>query len=229
MKKNEETNIEVRKTDMNDIAHSLFLGNHASCCTAIGDGCNSWSAPYYIINKCISSIEIVDGKQSIGNTMCYIAKVDGILTGYDVKRLRSGIVIDGYPCFLKFLFCIQVVQVILKRTEPQPGSVIDGFNGGFKFPAFGFFALVAVAAPGSRQTVICVPVNIYDVRNIRSDCQNGFRRVKQIDGHPNNLQLLLEPCGQHFHKRNVMQFDRLIPVPHAVQVGNRAFNADSWR
>lgn len=76
MKKNEETNIEVRKTDMNDIAHSLFLGNHASCCTAIGDGCNSWSAPYYIINKCISSIEIVDGKQSIGNTMCYIAKVD---------------------------------------------------------------------------------------------------------------------------------------------------------
>lgn len=26
----------------------------------------------------------------------YIAKVDGILTGYDVKRLKSGIVIDGY-------------------------------------------------------------------------------------------------------------------------------------
>ena len=26
----------------------------------------------------------------------YIAKVDGILTGYDVKRLREGVVIDGY-------------------------------------------------------------------------------------------------------------------------------------
>ena len=26
----------------------------------------------------------------------YIAKIDGILSGYDVKRLRSGIVIDGY-------------------------------------------------------------------------------------------------------------------------------------
>lgn len=26
----------------------------------------------------------------------YIAKVEGILTGYDVKRLKSGIVIDGY-------------------------------------------------------------------------------------------------------------------------------------
>lgn len=26
----------------------------------------------------------------------YIAKVDGVLTGYDVKRMRSGLVIDGY-------------------------------------------------------------------------------------------------------------------------------------
>ena len=26
----------------------------------------------------------------------YIAKVDGIITGYDVKKLRSGVVIDGY-------------------------------------------------------------------------------------------------------------------------------------
>jgi len=26
----------------------------------------------------------------------YIAKVDGILTGYDVKKMRSGLVIDGY-------------------------------------------------------------------------------------------------------------------------------------
>ena len=26
----------------------------------------------------------------------YIAKIDGILTGYDVKRMRSGLVIDGY-------------------------------------------------------------------------------------------------------------------------------------
>ena len=34
----------------------------------------------------------------------YIAKVDGILTGYDVKRMRSGLEIDGYKtrrCFVK--------------------------------------------------------------------------------------------------------------------------------
>lgn len=39
-------------------------------------GINSWSAPAYIMNKCISSIEIKDGSKFVGNTMCYIAKVD---------------------------------------------------------------------------------------------------------------------------------------------------------
>lgn len=33
---------------------------------------------------------------SSGIDKVYIAKVQGILTGYDIKRLRSGIVIDGY-------------------------------------------------------------------------------------------------------------------------------------
>lgn len=76
--KNAETvRLEVRKTDMNNISHALFLGNHASCCTAVGTGCNEWSAPAYILNKCISSIEVADGNNFVGNTMCYIAKVDG--------------------------------------------------------------------------------------------------------------------------------------------------------
>lgn len=79
MNSNETTSIEVHKTDMNDIVHSLFLGNHACCCTAIGNGCNSWSAPLYVMNKCISSIEVMDGKNFVGNTMCYIAHVDGEL------------------------------------------------------------------------------------------------------------------------------------------------------
>lgn len=76
LKQDETAEIEVQKTDMNDISHSLFLGNDASCCTAIGTGINSWSAPAYITNKCISSIEIKDGSKFVGNTMCYIAKVD---------------------------------------------------------------------------------------------------------------------------------------------------------
>ncbi len=75
---NRDTNIKIRKTDMNDIKHSLFLGNHASCCTAVGSGRNEFSAPTYIMTKAISAIEIIDSKDVIGNSMCYIAEVDGI-------------------------------------------------------------------------------------------------------------------------------------------------------
>jgi len=72
------TNLEIRQTDMTDISHSLFLGNHGACCTAVGaNGGNQFSAPTYIKNRLISAIEIVDGKNFIGNTMCYIAEVDG--------------------------------------------------------------------------------------------------------------------------------------------------------
>lgn len=68
--------IVVSKVDMNDIMHSLFLGNHAGCCTAIGSRSNDWSAPNYVKNKFISAIEVKDGDKPVGNTMCYFALVD---------------------------------------------------------------------------------------------------------------------------------------------------------
>ena len=68
-------NIEIRKADMNNIAHSLFLGNQAACCIAVGSY-NSPSAVNYAKNKMASAIEILDGNTAVGNTMCFIAKVD---------------------------------------------------------------------------------------------------------------------------------------------------------
>lgn len=78
LRNDSESNIEVHKTDMNNISHSLFLGNQAHCCTAVGGGCNEQSAPTYIMNKMVSAIEVMDGKDFVGNSMCYIAKVDGV-------------------------------------------------------------------------------------------------------------------------------------------------------
>lgn len=77
LKMDEIVELEIRKTDMNNIQHALFLGNHGSCCTAVGTGGNQFSAPTYIKNKMTSAIEVVDGKDFVGNTMCYIAEVDG--------------------------------------------------------------------------------------------------------------------------------------------------------
>ena len=80
LKDNELATLEVHKTDMNNISHSLFLGNHAGCCTAVGSSIgNDYAAPRYIMDKCISAIEVIDGKEFVGNTMCYFAEVDGKL------------------------------------------------------------------------------------------------------------------------------------------------------
>ena len=80
LKDNEVATLEVHKTDMNNIAHSLFLGNHAGCCTAVGSSIgNDYAAPRYIMDKCISAIEVMDGNEFVGNTMCYFAEVDGKL------------------------------------------------------------------------------------------------------------------------------------------------------
>lgn len=76
VKNSDESDIQIQKVDMNDIVHALFLGNDASCCTAIGSF-NDWTAPNYIKNKMVQAIELKDGENSIGNTMMYVAKIDG--------------------------------------------------------------------------------------------------------------------------------------------------------
>lgn len=68
--------ITIKKIDMNNIEKALFLGDDAACCTSV-KGCNAWSAPNYIMTKAIQAIEVKDEKNSVGNTMCYLAKVDG--------------------------------------------------------------------------------------------------------------------------------------------------------
>ena len=94
MKADRVASLEIRKTDMNDIEHSLFLGNHGACCTAVGTGCNDFSAPTYVMNKMMSAIEVVDNGNFVGNTMCYIAKVDGkpalILDNIELKADYHG-------------------------------------------------------------------------------------------------------------------------------------------
>ena len=77
IKDGETAEIEVRKTDMYDIKKALGLGNDGQCCTALGSNFNEWSAPTYIMNKCIGAIELTDRGSFVGNTMIYLAYVDG--------------------------------------------------------------------------------------------------------------------------------------------------------
>ena len=61
---------------MYDIKKALGLGNDAQCCTAL-NRFNDWTAPNYIKYKCIGAIELTDNGNFVGNTMMFIAMVDG--------------------------------------------------------------------------------------------------------------------------------------------------------
>ena len=60
---------------MADIKYSLCLGNHSHCCTGLGSQSNEYSAPLYILNRCISAIEVLADGEPVGNTMIYLADI----------------------------------------------------------------------------------------------------------------------------------------------------------
>lgn len=80
----------VQQVDMNNVSHSLFLGNDASCCAAIGTGMKQAIAPNYIKNKMISGMEVLVNDKPVGNTMCYIAEVENkpalVLDNIELKK-----------------------------------------------------------------------------------------------------------------------------------------------
>lgn len=76
----------IRKIDMDDVGNSLFLGNQVHCCTSIGEGVRARMAPNYVMNKFIQAFELVVNNESVGNTMCYIAKFKNS-EGYDKYAL----------------------------------------------------------------------------------------------------------------------------------------------
>lgn len=66
----------IRKVNMNNLKHSLFLGNQACCCTAVGTGSRASSAASYPMNQFVQAIELLVDDTVIGNTMCYLASVE---------------------------------------------------------------------------------------------------------------------------------------------------------
>lgn len=99
-------NIEIRKADMNNLAHSLFLGNHSACCTAIGS-LNSPMAISYIKNKMAAAIEILDGKTAVGNTMCFIALIDG----------KPALYLDNIEILPKYQYNDEIRDAIFKYAH----------------------------------------------------------------------------------------------------------------
>ena len=107
LKESEVVDIKVQKVNMSDLKYSLCLGNHAHCCTALGSQANEWAAITYIINKCISAIEVLANGESVGNTMMYLADVNGELS----------LVLDDIELQTKFQNNNKIRDMIIKYAK----------------------------------------------------------------------------------------------------------------
>ncbi len=109
----EPLQITVQKVDMNNVEHALFLENHSGCCTAVGSGCNQWTAPNYIICKMISAIEVLDGKEPIGNTMCYIAEIDG----------KPSLILDNIELQAKYQYNDEIRDMFIEYAKKMTAEI----------------------------------------------------------------------------------------------------------
>lgn len=109
----ETVNLEVLKADMNNIEHSLFLGNYASCCTAVGSGCNQWAAPAYTFCKLASAIEVKVNNEYVGNTMCYIGNIDG----------KPALILDNIELQHKYQYNDEIRDTIFAYARKLAGEL----------------------------------------------------------------------------------------------------------
>ena len=109
----EPLQITVQKVDMNNVEHALFLGNHSGCCTAVGFGSNQWTAPNYVMCKMISAIEVLDGKEPIGNTMCYIAEIDG----------KPSLILDNIELQAKYQYNDEIRDMLIEYAKRMTAEI----------------------------------------------------------------------------------------------------------
>ena len=173
MKSDSEVELEVHQTDMNNISHALFLGNHAGCCTAVGTGINDWSAPAYIMNKCISGIEVMDGKDFAGNTMCYIADVDG----------EEALVLDNIELSTKYQYNDAIRDAIIEYSKKLTAEIgrpdLPIYAGPFRhkvdFKNFQLYDVKILGSTGDDEVYIDFLTDGMTIDGEKSECTKLYR------------------------------------------------------
>ena len=99
IKSDKVTEVSIQQVDMNEMPYGLMLGAKL-CCTS-PTGCNAFSAPTYVMNKCIGAFDIKEGKNPVGNTMMYFAEIEGqlslVLDNIEVKSgFKDDVVRDAF-------------------------------------------------------------------------------------------------------------------------------------
>ena len=102
----------IRKVNMNNLKHSLFLGNQACCCTAVGTGSRAGSAASYPMNQFVQAIELLVDGDVVGNTMCYFADVEESCYPQMITKECGEIVIIENPKENKLALIIDNLEIL---------------------------------------------------------------------------------------------------------------------
>ena len=155
LKDTEVVNVKVQKVDMSDIKHSLCLGNHSHCCTALGSQSNEWSAPLYIMHRCISAIEVLADGEPIGNTMIYLADID------QGDESQLALVLDDIELQTKFQNNKKIKDIIIEYAKKLCSEI-----GQSNIPIY--------AGPGMHKVDMTnYPLSKYNMKILGKTAENG--------------------------------------------------------
>lgn len=102
--------VEIKQTNMRNVGHSLFLGNYAYVCTAIGGFHDAYAIPY-IMNTLVGAVEVFVNGKPVGNSM-----IMPIIR--QVPTIKDGeIVVGSYDKELAIL--IDDLKIVNPYNKPQ--------------------------------------------------------------------------------------------------------------
>lgn len=169
----ETVDVKVQKVDMSDIKHSLCLGNHSHCCTALGSQSNEWSAPLYILNRCISAIEVLADGEPVGNTMIYLADID------QGEESQLALVLDDIELQTKFQNNEKIKNMIIEYAKKLCDEI-----GQSDLPIY--------AGPGMHKVDMSnYPLNKYNMEILGKTAENGGVYL-DFDGEQHDIGDIIE-------------------------------------
>ena len=120
--------VEIRQVNMRDVEKSLFLGNNANACTAMGSFYDKYAIPY-IMNTLVGAIEVIVNGKPVGNSMIYpIISVNSARFAVDYDQ-EIALLIDDLKIvapYNKFVYLQEVARLaedIAKDIGIQNGRV----------------------------------------------------------------------------------------------------------
>ena len=164
--------IMVQKADMDNLQSSLFLGDDASCCTKL-NGRQASSAVTYVLCKMIQTIEVLHNGSSVGNTMCYFARIDDVpALILDNIELKNQYKKDNYVRNLIFDYAVKFASDVGWEGTPVFVSVKRNDINTMDLPRSAVYNLSLIGDTGENVVYLDIKSCNWDVNDKTRNLEN---------------------------------------------------------